>query len=254
MTAREGWTSVFGYGSLIWKSPPWQLDSTPGYIKHHVRRFAQASHDHRGTPEAPGRVVTLVTEQDWERHRKDDPLGSHHVWGRVYYIPPDLETEIWAYLDHREKDGYSLRTVDVFGVDSATGREVVVQRGVRVYVGETHNPSFVGGEPMRQLAHHIAHARGPSGPNKEYVCNLAEAVRQLCPASEDAYLARLERLVREYDPEPVASSAAVERTASSSRGAAEANDGCSDDPDEESESPPPPLSTPASTQQRQARM
>lgn len=51
-------------------------------------------------------VVTLVTEQDWERHRKvsslplrltslrkessrltntllakDDPLGSHHVWG-----------------------------------------------------------------------------------------------------------------------------------------------------------------------------
>lgn len=48
----------------------------------------------------------------------------------MYYIPPDLETEIWAYLDHREKDGYSLRTVDVFGVDSATGREVVVQRGV----------------------------------------------------------------------------------------------------------------------------
>lgn len=37
---------------------------------------------------------------------------------------------------------------------------------VKVYVGETHNPSFAGGEPMAQLADHIAHARGPSGPNK----------------------------------------------------------------------------------------
>ncbi|GAA6024617.1 hypothetical protein JCM8202_005080 [Rhodotorula sphaerocarpa] len=194
-------SSVFGYGSLIWKGPPWSLERTPGYIKQHVRRFAQASHDHRGTPEEPGRVVTLCTEEDWARHRKDDPLGSHHVWGRVYHIPPELEGEIWPYLHHREKDGYTLRTVDVFGIDAETGGEVIVQKDVKVYVGETHNPSFIGGEPMAQLAEHIAHARGPSGPNKEYLYELVAAVRLLCPASEDAYLATLERLVRERDPE-----------------------------------------------------
>lgn len=89
---------------------------------------------------------------------------------------------------------------------------------------------------MTQLADHIAHARGPSGPNKvrahsasessfegvpglavwrkkfllnldpppnkqEYLYNLTAAVRLLCPASEDAYLAQLERLVRERDPD-----------------------------------------------------
>lgn len=75
--------------------------------------------------------MTLVSEQDWEEHRKDDPLGSHHVWGRVYYVPQDRSDEVWAYLDHREKDGYTLRSVDVYGVD-ADGREMVVEAGVRL--------------------------------------------------------------------------------------------------------------------------
>ncbi|GAA5930195.1 hypothetical protein JCM1841_000492 [Sporobolomyces salmonicolor] len=199
-SSTDGTTFVFGYGSLIWKAPPFDLESEPGYIKGFVRRFAQASHDHRGTPEHPGRVVTLVTEQDWEAHRKDDPLGSHHVWGRIYCIPPSRSAEIWAYLDHREKDGYTLRTVDVYGVDEK-GEEVVVEKNVRVYVGETTNPSFAGGEPLATLADRIAHTVGPSGPNKEYLYNLCTAVRQLCPASEDQYLKELERLVRERDPE-----------------------------------------------------
>ncbi|PRQ70017.1 ChaC-like protein [Rhodotorula toruloides] len=199
--------SVFGYGSLIWKGPPFDLESTPGYIKGFVRRFAQASHDHRGTPANPGRVVTLVTEEDWEEHRKvriiwrdagraDTPLCA----GRVYRIPKERSDEIWAYLDHREKDGYTLRTVDVYGVEE-NGNEVIVEEGVRVYVGETHNPSFAGGMPMAELADHIARSVGPSGANKDYVYNLANAVRQLCPASEDVYLKDLERLVRERDPD-----------------------------------------------------
>ncbi|GAA5855969.1 hypothetical protein JCM5353_008009, partial [Sporobolomyces roseus] len=161
----EGTTSIFGYGSLLFKPPPFNLSSTPGYIKGFVRRFAQESHDHRGTEEHPGRVVTLVTEQDWESHRKDDPLGSHHVWGKIYHIPPTNSAEIWAYLDHREKDGYTQRKVDVYGTNPA-GNEFVVQKDVRVYVGEIDNPSFAGGEEMEKLASRIAESVGPSGPNK----------------------------------------------------------------------------------------
>ncbi|GAA5821682.1 hypothetical protein JCM10212_004397 [Sporobolomyces blumeae] len=192
-------TSIFGYGSLIFKPPPFDLASTPGYIKGFVRRFAQESHDHRGTEDFPGRVVTLVSEEDWEQHRKDDPLGSHHVWGKIYHIPATSKSqEIWDYLDYREKDGYTLRTVDVFGTTDE-GEEVLVEEGVRVYVGETDNPSFAGGEEMEVLAQRIAKSVGPSGPNKEYLYRVCESVRELCPQSEDQYLARLERLVRQRD-------------------------------------------------------
>eukprot|EP00039_Didymoeca_costata_P014615 m.237979 g.237979 ORF g.237979 m.237979 type:complete len:96 (-) comp16058_c0_seq9:2584-2871(-) len=58
-----GAESVFGYGSLTWKPPADTSEIKSfslGYIKGWCRRFWQASVDHRGTPENPGRVVTIL--------------------------------------------------------------------------------------------------------------------------------------------------------------------------------------------------
>ena len=81
---------LFGYGSLIFKADFPFLERHPASIAGWSRRFWQGSHDHRGTPDAPGRVVTLV----------EDPGAVCH--GRAYRVSSDT----LAHLDHREKNGY----------------------------------------------------------------------------------------------------------------------------------------------------
>ena len=55
---------IIGYGSLIFKPPPHVSYKVTGYLKGFIRRFWQSSIDHRGTPEYPGRVVTLLSIDD----------------------------------------------------------------------------------------------------------------------------------------------------------------------------------------------
>ncbi|KAI6165464.1 ChaC-like protein [Pisolithus thermaeus] len=189
---------VFGYGSLIFKPPPHVISQAPGFLKGYVRRFSQKSHDHRGTPENPGRVVTLIHKEDWDHFSGSDAFPDEDVvWGIAYTIDPLYESEVRDYLDYREKDGYTLETLDVYTVED--GIEKVVTHNAYCYVGRPDNPSFVGSEPLEDLADRIWRSVGPSGRNKDYLYQLAESVRKLAPASFDSHLFALEDRVRELD-------------------------------------------------------
>lgn len=65
--------------------------SVPGYACGWKRRFWQASPDHRGVPEAPGRVVTLLR----------DPASV--TWGMVFQVDGKHMDKVMADLDYREK-------------------------------------------------------------------------------------------------------------------------------------------------------
>ena len=61
---------IVGYGSLLFKPPPHTELRVNGYLKGFVRRFWQSLSDHRGTPESPGRVVTLVSMADLQENER----------------------------------------------------------------------------------------------------------------------------------------------------------------------------------------
>lgn len=159
---------LFGYGSLIYKVDFPYLERRPASVRHWVRRFWQGSHDHRGTPEAPGPVVTLVRE----------PAAI--CLGMAYLVTP----AVFAQLDLREKNGY-LRFATELEFDqgeSATGM---------VYVAAAENAAFLGPASAAEIARHIAASSGPSGPNRDYVLQLAAALREL--NAHDPHVFEIER-------------------------------------------------------------
>ncbi|GHJ85672.1 hypothetical protein NliqN6_2074 [Naganishia liquefaciens] len=193
---------VFGYGSLIWKPPPHAVERREGYVKGVVRRFAQSSIDHRGVPERPGRVVTVIEAQDWHR-LAGDPIkeaSDDYVWGVVYRIDSEREDEVRRYLEIREQNGYTSHDVPVYTLSSNGDEEIAVPKAV-IWIGRLDNPAFVGPEPMEQLARRILSCQGPSGPNRDYLYHLAASVRELYPHLKDDYLFELEAICKQIEQE-----------------------------------------------------
>ncbi|WP_111655514.1 gamma-glutamylcyclotransferase [Isoalcanivorax indicus] len=165
---------LFGYGSLIFKVDFPFRDCRPAYIRDWSRRFWQGSHDHRGTPEAPGRVATLIREP-----------GACCV-GMAYLITP----AVFEHLDMREKNGYlRFSTPLTFTDDRAPDQEDGL-----VYIATEDNAAFLGPAAEEDIARHIARAQGPSGPNRDYLLNLADALRTL--GADDEHVFAIERYLR----------------------------------------------------------
>ena len=155
----DGGFWLFGYGSLIWK-PDLPFDArSPARLHHWARRFWQGSHDHRGTPEAPGRVVTLVE------------APGEVCEGVVFRVPGAAAGTVLAGLDHREKNGYERHALELL---TPTGRLEAL-----VYVAVPGNFAWLGEAHETLLARQIHRASGPSGPNLEYLLELDAALREL---------------------------------------------------------------------------
>jgi cation transport regulator ChaC len=159
---------LFGYGSLIFKADFPYLERRPATISNWTRRFWQGSHDHRGTAAAPGRVATLI------------PEPGAVCAGMAYLITPSVLT----HLDHREKNGYLRLATDITFDDgnSVTGL---------VYIATADNAAYLGAASERDIAVHIANASGPSGHNRDYLIDLAHALRAL--GKDDPHVFAIER-------------------------------------------------------------
>ena len=166
-------TWVFGYGSLIYKIDFPYLEREVAAIEGWERRFWQGSHDHRGTPQEPGRVVTLI------------PAPGAVCKGVAYRVGH----EVFEHLDHREKNGYERHAITMSLLSARR------QVGGMLYVARADNHAYLGPASLPDLAAHIARASGPSGSNRDYVLALAAALREL--DDEDEHVLALEALLLE---------------------------------------------------------
>ena len=162
-----GPTWVFGYGSLIYKVDFPFIRREVASITGWQRRFWQGSHDHRGTPEQPGRVVTLT------------PAAGRICRGVAYLVEPG----VFAHLDHREKNGYQRVATRILFEKSGPGAPVESVEGV-FYFAAPDNPAFLGEASIGEIASHIAASHGPSGSNRDYLLRLAAALRELGDGDE----------------------------------------------------------------------
>lgn len=163
---------VFGYASLIWR-PDF------AYTHRHVASLAgyrrvlwQASPDHRGTPEAPGRVATLT------------PDAGASCGGMAFRLPNAQRSSILRDLDEREQGGYERHMVSV-ALDDGPHVQALT------YIGWPDNPHYLGPATEARIVEHIRRSHGPSGPNTDYVVELAKALASLGIA--DAALERIAR-------------------------------------------------------------
>ena len=152
-------TWIFGYGSLIWR-PGFPFEhAAVAAIDHRARRFWQGSTDHRGVPGAPGRVVTLI----------DAP--GERCWGRAFALPREERVAILAALDHREQGGYQRLSLPLVFEDGHRGRGVT-------WIATRDNDHYLGPASPGAIARQVFRARGPSGPNADYVFQLEAALDQ----------------------------------------------------------------------------
>ena len=113
--------------------------------------------DHRGTVDAPGRVVTLI----------DTP--GQDCWGMAFKIPAKSVDATLLALDHRELGGY---TREIITISFPSGETI---EGL-TYNARADNANFLGDAPIGQIASQIALSHGPSGSNKEYILELELAL------------------------------------------------------------------------------
>ncbi|KAM6964791.1 glutathione-specific gamma-glutamylcyclotransferase 1 [Aplochiton taeniatus] len=168
---------IFGYGSLVWKPDFKYKRSKVGYIQGYKRRFWHGDNFHRGNNELPGRVVTLIEDDD------------ECTWGVAFEVTGSQVEESLKYLNVREAvcGGYVTKVVDFFPEgESHTPVQALV------YIATADNALYLGPASPELIGAQIAVCQGKAGHNLEYLLRLAEFMRRSCPHVNDPHLFAIE--------------------------------------------------------------
>jgi len=173
---------VFGYGSLMWRPGFEALERRKARLRDYRRDFALRSIRYRGTPEMPGLVLGL----DWEPGAECTGIafrvcGTRAARTRAYLLERELVTRSYVEL-----------CLPVTLLCEGPGQGETVE--ATAFVLDRTHPQYAGHLDPEEQAGIIARARGPGGPNAEYLHNTVAHLREM--GVEDSRLDALDRRVR----------------------------------------------------------
>ncbi|MGO4126954.1 gamma-glutamylcyclotransferase [Inquilinus sp. YAF38] len=150
---------VFGYGSLMWNPGFPHLERQPAVLHGYHRRFCVLSHRYRGTPERPGLVLGL------------DRGGSCR--GMAFKVAPEHVQAVIAYLWDREM---------VTGVYRPSLKQIRLPDGpvtACCFLADRRHRQYCGALDVEETLAMIRTGIGSSGPNRDYLLNTVEHLREL---------------------------------------------------------------------------
>lgn len=109
------------------------------------------------------------------------------VWGAAYEVSDDL-LAAGSALNVREKTYQERREETVHYNNGQTLQALV-------FLGTNQEHLRLGPAPLQDMARQIADAQGPSGPNYQYLLNLAKFMKTEVPHYKDDHLEQLAELV-----------------------------------------------------------
>ncbi|XP_061751083.1 glutathione-specific gamma-glutamylcyclotransferase 1-like isoform X1 [Nerophis ophidion] len=171
---------IFGYGSLVWKPDFVYQRRQIGYVEGYKRRFWHGDDFYRGDKKNPGRVVTLIEDQE------------ACTWGVAYEVTDAEINEAFQYLNVREVvlGGYITKTVEFIPQEKGKDSHPAI-----VYIATANSPTYLGPASHQEIADKIVACRGKTGHNMEYLFRLADFMRLSCPEVEDEHLFSIEAAV-----------------------------------------------------------
>ncbi|CAD6260723.1 unnamed protein product [Miscanthus lutarioriparius] len=176
---------VFGYGSLMW-NPGFAYDARlVGFVTDYRRVFYQGN---LHTPACNPSVFTAAPS--------NYSSFVWRPWGVAYRIKEEDKEIAMEYLEVREKQYDEKVYLDLY-TDSSP--KVPAVENVMVYFATANkesNQNYLGPAPLDEMARQIYLAQGPSGPNREYVFKLEDALNKL--GAVDQHVQELANAVREH--------------------------------------------------------
>ncbi len=144
-------------------------------------------------------VLGILLDRAAEHHQSSSYIFNSFIQSIFCLLAvTQNHQDVFEHLDYREKNGYLRYEVDIYfkGLESDNIKNANYKKGV-VYIAHEDNVAFLGEASEHEIALQVHRCSGPSGHNRDYVFQLADALQAL--GDNDEHVISIERILKQLN-------------------------------------------------------